>query len=55
MRARLTLLLRCLRGEGGFTMVTVMGAMMTIMALSAVALATASGDSEGTAYNRQSK
>lgn len=51
----LTRLSRRLRQEGGFTMVTVMGAMMAIMGMSAVALATASGDLEGASYDRESK
>ncbi|MDQ3870662.1 MAG: hypothetical protein M3301_03475, partial [Chloroflexota bacterium] len=54
-RSVLTRLLRRLRREDGFTMVVVMGAMMSIMALSAVALAAAGGDNEGTAYDRESK
>ena len=48
-------LLSRLRGEDGFTMVVAMGAMMSIMALSAVAFAAATGDNEGTAYSRESK
>jgi type II secretory pathway pseudopilin PulG len=41
--------------ERGFTMVTVMGVMLAIMMLSAVAFAAAGGDLEGASYDRESK
>lgn len=44
-----------LRQEGGFTMAAVMGSMVAIMGFSAVALAVATDDLEGNAYNKETK
>jgi len=44
-----------LREEGGFTMVAVMGSMVAIMGFSAVAVAVATNDLEGNAYNKESR
>lgn len=41
--------------EAGFTMVAVMGSMVAIMGFSAVAVAVATNDLEGNAYNKESK
>ena len=56
MLARFTeYIARRLRQEAGFTMVAVMGTMVAVMGFSAVALAVASDDFEGNAYNKETK
>lgn len=44
-----------LRQEGGFTMAAVMSVMVGVMAFSAVAVAIATNDLEGNAYNKETK
>ncbi len=55
MRPLLDMIRRRLAPESGFTMITVMGAMMVVMLLSAVAIAAANGDLEGGARDQETK